>query len=87
MTTTTTRAWLEIRCKSRTCDAPGGRVLYRERVGGLLSVRRRGSGIIAIGAPVLAVCSCGWRWRNRDLAGLLDDCAAWDDGAAGGRAE
>jgi hypothetical protein len=68
-----TGEWMEIRCKSRTCTTPGGRILYRERVGGGVSIKRKRTGVIVIGVPVFACCSCGWVWRNGDLTAFLDD--------------
>jgi hypothetical protein len=60
--------WLSIRCGD--CS----KLVYRERVGsGLLSVKRRGCGVISIGVPVLVYCDCGWFWQNPDVTYVLDD--------------
>lgn len=54
-------------------------MLYRERIGGLVSIKRRGRGVILIGAPVLAVCDCGYVWRNPSLASVLVDADGLTD--------
>ena len=67
--------WVEIRCTQPAClkACPGGRILFRQKLGtGMYSIKRRKQGAIFIGVPVVAVCRCGWIWRNADLASVLD---------------
>lgn len=71
---------MAVRCRSQACDVPGGRVIYSTPSDGLIGVRRRGSGIVAIGIPVLLVCKCGWSWRNPSMSSLFDQIKRLEDG-------
>lgn len=65
-------AWVEVKCTSVACLAacPGGRVLFRQK-GPFFSFKRRGQGAIGL-TPLVAICRCGWIWKNTELASMLD---------------
>lgn len=72
--------WVEIRCRSAAClkACPDGRVLFRQKAGGIFSCKRRGQGVIGI-TPLFASCRCGYVWRNQSMLALakqIEDLAA-----------
>lgn len=78
--TTAPDVWVSVVCTSPVClkACPGGRVLFR-RKGQLVSVMRRGQGLIVAGIPLTWVCRCGAIWKNQELASLFETADALGD--------